>query len=163
MGANSRLSATCSVTSARSPEPRQSLTARDVVLNSHGLRPATVISRTTSVPRPAATRRSNKSSEGFKSSNPLPTHEYDDHDTFLPFHGLPLFETGFSPLGFADRPAHASRVASKHISGRLRHWQISPPKERHSRHVNHRPSRESSTHAAEKYELFRTTHMPINS
>lgn len=64
--------------------------------------------------------------------------------TLLPFHGLPQFETGFSSLGFAVRLAHADHVASKQISGRVRHWHFYPSQEEGSRHVNHRPSRESS-------------------
>jgi hypothetical protein len=152
MDDNSRLSATCSVTSARSPEPRQSLTARDAVLSSHGRRLATATSHTTSAQRPAATRKSNKfmleKGELLQPFSPTNT----TITTLLPFHGLPSFDSWFSPVGSADNLARADHVASKQTLGRVRHWHWHPSHGGLACHVNHRPSQESSTHAAEKYD-----------
>ena len=151
-GANSRLSATCSVTSARSPELRQSLTARDAVLSSHGRRLATATSHTTSAQRPAATQKSNKFFlEKGELSQPFPPsirrsrHFY--HST-----GYHHFNPWFSPVGYADNPARVDHVASKQTSERVRHWHFHPSHGGLACHVNHRPSQESSTHAAEKYD-----------
>jgi len=151
MGANSQLSATCSVTSARSPELRQSLTAQDAVPSSRGRRLATAISRMTSVPRPAATLKNNKFVHAKGATlltlfSPMNT----TITTLFSFHGLPPIETGFSSFGFADRLAHVDHVASRQILGRVRHWHFTPP--RMTCYVNHRPSRESSTHQAENYK-----------
>jgi hypothetical protein len=153
-GANFRLSATCSVTSARSPELRQSLTARDAVLSSHGRRLATATSHTTSAQRPAATQKSNKFLlEEGELLQPFPPRD-TTITTLLPFHWLPSFNSWFGPVGYADNPARVDHVASKQTLGRVRHWHFHPSHGGLACHVNHRPSQESSTHAAEKYDHF---------
>jgi hypothetical protein len=117
MDANFRPSATCSVTSARSPEPRQSLTARDAVQSSHGQRLATATSHTTSAQRPAATRKSNKFMPEKGELLILFPPTDTTITTHLPFHGLSPFKFWSSPLGFADRLAHVDHVASKQNLG----------------------------------------------